>query len=69
MQLGSSVIIETDGRQKTFLILGSSETNPQTGVISHHSPIGASLMGRNVGDKIKIKLADKEVEYKIIKIS
>lgn len=69
VQLGSQVTVETDGKTKTFLILGSSETNPSAGVISHNSPIGSALMGKKIGDKIKIKLANKIVEYKILKIN
>ena len=68
VQLGSNVTIHTGEKEKTFLILGSSETNPERGIISSHSPIGASLIGRKIGDQVKIKLADKEIEYKIIKI-
>lgn len=67
-QLGSQVTIISAGRKKTYLILGSSETNPQLGIISSHSPIGSALLGKKIGDQIKVKLADKEIEYKIIKI-
>jgi transcription elongation factor GreA len=66
--LGHRVTVEVAGRQKTYLILGSSETNPSAGVISHNSPLGAALIGRKVGECVKIKLADKEAEYKIMKI-
>jgi len=52
----------------SFQILGSMETNPQKGIISHNSPIGAALMGHKIGDIIKIKINDKNIEYKIIKI-
>jgi transcription elongation factor GreA len=68
VQLGSSVTVAVGEKEKTYLILGSSETNPQKGIISRSSPIGASLIGKKINDKVKIKLADKEVEYKIIKI-
>ena len=68
VQLGSSVTVDVSGKQKTFLILGSSETNPERGIISHNSPIGSALIGKKLGNRIKIKLADKTVEYKIIKI-
>ncbi|MEK7557911.1 MAG: GreA/GreB family elongation factor [Patescibacteria group bacterium] len=68
VQLGHKVTVETNNKQKTFLILGSSETNPSEGIISHNSPIGAALIKRKVGDKIKIQTANKEIEYKIIKI-
>jgi len=68
-QFGSEVTLETQGRKKTYLILGSAETNPAKGIISNTSPIGAALMGRRVGDKIKINLAGKKIEYQIIKIT
>jgi len=68
VQLGSSVTVETSGREKTYLILGSAETDPGRGIISARSPLGLGLIGGRAGDKVKIKLADREVEYKIIKI-
>lgn len=69
VQLGHSVTIEIGNKQKTYTILGSSETDPTTGVISHNSPIGAALLGHRVGDLVKAQLAAKEIEYKIIKIA
>src|SRR3989338_4573249 len=68
VRLGARVPVFTDGRGKTFLILGSAGTDPSQGIISHKSPTGSGLMGRRAGDKIKIKIADKLIEYKIIKI-
>lgn len=68
VQLGSSVTIETAGQIKTYLILGSTEASPGRGIISSRSPIGSALIGKKIGDQIKIKLTDKVVEYEIIKI-
>lgn len=68
VQLGHRVTIETAGKQKTYLVLGSSETNPSDGIISSNSPIGSALMGHKVGDKVKIQPADKGIECRIIKI-
>lgn len=68
VQLGSSVTVSAAGREKTYLILGSSETNPERGIISHSSPIGSALISKRLGEQIKIKLADRIVEYKIIRI-
>ena len=68
VELGCQVTIEISGQQKTFLILGSLETNPQEGVISHNSPIGSAIMGHEVGDKVKIQLKNKAIECRIIKI-
>ena len=68
IQLGNTVTVEIGGKQKTYLILGSSETNPEKGIISHHSPLGSTLIGRRIGDKIKIQPKNQEVKCKIIKI-
>lgn len=68
VELGHTVTVKVGGKTKKYLILGSSETRPGKGVISHNSPLGAALIGREVGESVKIKLTDKEVEYEIIKI-
>ena len=68
VQLGCKVIVEIDGQQRTYQILGSSETDPLQGIISHNSPIGLALIGCKIGDIVKIQLKNKIVEYKIIKI-
>jgi transcription elongation factor GreA len=69
IQLGHTVTLEVNGKEKTYTILGSAETNPTAGIISHNSPIGAALLGHGVGEEVKIKLTDKETSFKIIKIS
>ncbi len=66
VKVGQSVTIETNNVKKIYQILGSSETNPAKGIISHNSPIGNALVGRKVGDLVTVQLAGKEVEYKII---
>ncbi|MCD4694082.1 GreA/GreB family elongation factor [bacterium] len=68
VQLGHFVTIEKSGQEKTYQILGSSETKPGSGTISHLSPLGKSLMGKSIGDIAEIKLPEKSVKYKIIKI-
>lgn len=68
VQLGHHVTVRVNGAEKTFLILGSSETDPTRGVISHHSPIGSALLNRRIGEKIMVQLAEREIEYEIIKI-
>jgi transcription elongation factor GreA len=68
VELGHKVTVETDRQKKTYLILGSSETDPQEGVISHNSPLGSALIGCRVGDIIKMNLKNREVEYKLVLI-
>lgn len=68
VEIGHTVMIENEAGQKTYQILGSSESKPAQGIISHNSPIGAALLGRRIGEKIKVKIGGKEIEYKIIEI-
>ena len=69
VQLGHRVTVGIDGKQKIFLILGSTETDPGAGVISHRSPIGAALMGRRVGDVVHFQPSNKkQVECTIVSI-
>lgn len=66
--VGSTVTVEVGGQEKTYEILGSSETNPAKGIISHTSPIGAALIGHKVNDEIEILLAGKKKTYTITHI-
>lgn len=68
VSLGHRVTVESSGKQKTYQILGSAETDPARGIISHNSPLGSGMIGKKIGDVIRVSLADKEVEYRIIRI-
>ncbi|MFA6215248.1 MAG: GreA/GreB family elongation factor [Patescibacteria group bacterium] len=68
VELGRRVTIEINGQQITYLILGSEETDPAQGIISHHSPIGSALMGKKTGDAVKINQKNKVIECRIIKV-
>ena len=78
VQLGSTVTVEIkkDGAasrapapsRKTFRILGSSETDPSRGRISHTSPLGAALLGHIAGDIVTVQAPGGAQEYKIIEI-
>jgi transcription elongation factor GreA len=68
VRLGSRVTLESGGKQKKYLILGSTEADPTRGVISHISPLGAALIGKKPGNTVRLKIAEKIKEYKIINI-
>lgn len=69
VELGSTVTVDCAGKEKSYRILGSSETDPLKGVISHNSPFGSALLGRRVGDNVRVRLTGKIIECKIIKIA
>lgn len=68
IQLGHQVTVTISGKQKTYLILGSSEADPTKGIISHASPMGKALMGHKVGDGVKFQSAGKNFDCVVVKI-
>ena len=68
VRLGHRVTLEMSGNKKEYLLLGSTETNPEKGIISHTSPLGTALIGKKVGDSFTIKLVKKIIECRILKI-
>ena len=67
--LGSKILVKVDGKEKQYEILGSSESKPEKGIISHNSPIAQLFLDKEVGDKVILKLKDREVEYEILEIN
>ncbi|MBI5254262.1 GreA/GreB family elongation factor [Candidatus Falkowbacteria bacterium] len=68
VRVGHKVTVESNAQQRTYQILGSAESNPTLNIISQNSPLGKALLGKKIGDVIIVQLANKSVEYKIIKI-
>lgn len=68
VQVGSIVTVSVSDQEKVYKILGSVEADPKKGVISYNSPIGAALIGHKTGDIVAVNLADKRVEYKVLKV-
>ncbi len=69
VQIGNSVTVEASGKTHTFQILGSTETDPTKGIISHNSPMGAALIGKKVQDTVTIPLKNGDITYTIHSIS
>lgn len=67
--LGHFVTVKTGTTTKTYQILGSLETDPARGIISHDSPVGSALLGHASGETVKIKLGDRTIECQILAIN
>lgn len=66
--LGSTVTIVSNEKEKTYLILGSSEVDPTKNIISHNSPLGQALLGRKVGESVVLSLQNNLIKISILKI-
>lgn len=64
--LGSSVDLESDSKQVSYVIVGPVEADPLAGKISNESPIGQALMGKKVGEDVTIKTPKGEIKYTVV---
>ncbi len=68
VQLGSTVRVTSRGEQKQFAVVGPLEADPLRGRISHVSPLGAALVGRQTGDVVTFTTPQGTVEYTIVSV-
>lgn len=71
VQIGSVVevkLIGTSSQKKSFMIVGSRETDPAQGKISNESPLGQTFLGCKIGDIIEAKTPKGIIKYKIVGI-
>lgn len=53
--IGSTVRVKADGREETYMIVGSEEADPAAGKISNESPLGKAFLGKKVGEKMEVR--------------
>lgn len=68
IQIGSTFVAKSHGKEHEFTIVGSEEADPVSGKISNESPLGKSFLGNKKGDEVKVKTPKGEVKYTIEKI-
>ena len=67
--LGSTVELQSSDKAVAYTVVGPVEADPLAGKISNESPIGKELMGKKVGDEVKIKTPKAEMVYIVKSIS
>jgi transcription elongation factor GreA len=68
--LGSKVVVLDTKKDEeiTYKLVTSEETDVANGLISTSSPIGRGLLGKKVGDEVKIAIPDGTRELEIISL-
>ena len=69
VSLGSTVHLSLEDGEQHYTIVGSTEANPDKGMISDQSPLGRALLGRKPGEAVEISVPSGKMTYKIVKIS
>jgi len=68
VQLGSTVVVEINGKKETFQIVGEFEAEPFNRKLSHTSPIGQALLGKKIGDQVEVEVPAGKITYKVVEI-
>jgi transcription elongation factor GreA len=56
------------GEEHVFILVGPDEADAKKGKISISSPVGKSLLGKEVGDAAIVRAPAKTMEYEILEI-
>lgn len=66
---GATVRLEDgDGDEKTYRIVGEFEADLKKGLISVTSPIARSLIGKEVGDTVRVQAPGGAREYEVLAV-
>ncbi|MCI9413960.1 MAG: transcription elongation factor GreA [Clostridiales bacterium] len=71
VHIGSTVRVKNEdtGKELTYRIVGSTESDPLEGKISDESPVGKAVFGRGVGDTVEAETPAGTVNLTILEIS
>ena len=70
VQFGATVSFNReDGRRQTYRIVGEDEADPAKGSVSYVSPLARALLGKEVGDEVKIRTPAGERIYEVLEVS
>jgi transcription elongation factor GreA len=63
-------VLDTEANEEhVFTLVGPDEADVKNGKISINSPVGKSLLGKEIGDAVVIKAPAKTMEYEILEIN
>jgi transcription elongation factor GreA len=70
VQVGTEVTVQAeDEPEETYRIVGAAEADPRNGKISYESPLGAALLGRRIGDIVRVQTPAGEWMVTIMQIA
>lgn len=69
VQFGATIkVIDENGAERQFTIVGVDEVDTARSRISWQSPIGKTLLGKQEGDEVLVKVPSGEINFEIISI-
>jgi len=68
VKLGCKVMVKNNDKDLIFHLVGEWEADPTNAKISHQSPLGKSLLGKSIGDRVEVEAPAGKIIYTITKI-
>lgn len=66
IEIGDKIVVEHNGQQEEYSIVGEFEADPMNKKLSHTSPIGKALLGKTVGETVEVKIPAGKTTYTIL---
>jgi transcription elongation factor GreA len=66
--IGSTIVVQRDGQETEYRLVGATEADPTENKISVDSPIGSALAEAKAGDTVTVKTPAGPIEYGIMKV-
>ncbi|MDO8657693.1 MAG: transcription elongation factor GreA [Candidatus Levybacteria bacterium] len=68
VKLGSTITLKKDGKKELFTLVGEWEADPMEKKISHESPLGKALLGKQIGEKVEVAAPAGKILYTIVDV-
>ena len=68
VRIGSTVLVEVEGEEERYTIVGAIEAKPAQGLISNESPVGQALLGLRPGEEAVAAAPHGEMRLRVIRI-
>jgi transcription elongation factor GreA len=69
VQLGSTVTLHHNNKKEDYTLVGEWEADPTAQKISHESPLGKALIGKQIGDNVEVSAPAGKIVYTIVSVS
>jgi transcription elongation factor GreA len=66
--IGNTVVVDFDGEEERYTIVGAIEAKPTAGRISNESPIGRALLGKRAGQVAQVPTPGGMRQVRILRI-
>ena len=66
VQIGTHVtVLDVEGHEERYFLVGSAEARPAAGKISNESPMGKALLGHRIGDAVDVATPSGKLRFTV----